>query len=60
MSAARHPDEVDLVALGARLLHSGWVWIAAWLFSRAVMLREWGLHYDYIANDVRYYYFQLA
>ncbi|HIW28886.1 MAG TPA: DUF2029 domain-containing protein [Candidatus Luteococcus avicola] len=60
MSAARHPDEVDLVALGARLLHSGWAWIAAWLFSRAVMLREWGLHYDYIANDVRYYYFQLA
>lgn len=57
---SRRPDEVDLLDGARAVVGNGWVWIAAWLVSRAWMLREWGYKWRPIANDVRYYYFQMA
>ena len=53
------PPRPPLAETGRRLAASPWLLLVAWGVSRAIMLREWSAHYQYITGDPRYYFWAL-
>lgn len=58
--APRRSQSEDLARPLHAWLTSHWPWVVIWLLTRGLMLRHWAMDTQFIVNDVKYYFSQVA